>query len=385
MKKKEFDQILKKYNEGEASPEEIAFLDAYYNAFGLRSTFVEDASSKESVQFWNTIKKEIDHQIEGQLPASLKSNRLGRYKRWAIAVAAVVLVICGLYFWENKQVSLQAEEKAKCKNDIAPGKQGATLTLANGRKIILSDAINGELVKEAGVTISKTADGQIVYKVSGSDVKTNTINTLSTARGETYIVMLPDDTKVWLNAASTLKYPVSFAALKERRVELFGEAYFEIAKDKRHPFIVKTNKQEIEVLGTHFNVNAYADEADTKTTLLEGSVKVASTVSNSNLILKPNEQAVLSDHGFKRQKADVAEVIAWKDGYFRFKDENLKSIMLKLSRWYNIEVLYEANVSTKAFSGKLSRSNHISEILKALETTKGVHFNIEGRRVTVMQ
>jgi transmembrane sensor len=385
MKKKQFDQILKKYNEGEATPEEIAFLDAYYNAFGLHSTFVEDTKSKESVQFWNAIKEEIDHRIEGHLPVSLKSDKHRFYKRWAIAVAAVISVICGLYFWENKQASFKVEDNAMNKNDIGPGKQGATLTLANGKKIVLSDAINGELVKEAGVTISKTADGQIMYKVSGSDVKTNTINILSTARGETYIVMLPDDTKVWLNAASTLKYPVSFASLKERRVELFGEAYFEVAKDKQHPFIVKTEKQEVEVLGTHFNIKSYADEADTKTTLLEGSVKVVSAANKNNFILKPSQQAVLSNSGFKIQEADIAEAIAWKDGYFRFKDEDLKSIMLKLSRWYDVEVKYEANVSTKEFSGKLSRSNHISEILKALETTKGVHFNVEGRRVTVMQ
>lgn len=304
-------------------------------------------------------------------------------KLWPrIAVAASIVFVLGfggyLYF---KQPQKTAQTQL-AENDVAPGKNTATLTLANGRKIVLSSALKGQLAKEAGVTITKATDGKIVYQVQENNNEPNKINTLTTARGETYRVDLPDGTKVWLNAASSLKYPASFASATERKVILTGEAYFEVAKDKLHPFKVETDKQEVTVLGTHFNINSYDDEPFVKTTLLEGRVKVLS--NNSEEIIIPGQQSILKNGNIIIQTADIEEAVAWKNNEFLFNEDDFLTAMRKVSRWYDVDIIYD-KTAPKNFKlgGFVSRTKNISAVLKLIQLTGKVHFKVEGRRILV--
>lgn len=319
--------------------------------------------------------------MEGRAAEPVKVRRL-----WYPAVAAAaVLIVAGtfLFNYDQKNTGKQSagyvsKEHA---NDIAPGIQTATLILANGAKIALAGAANGQIAAQNGVSISKTADGKLVYTLKKSTTHTIEFNTLSTVKGQQYQVVLPDGSRVWLNAASAITYPANFANLKNRMVQLSGEAYFEIAKDKSHPFIVKTDKQQVEVLGTHFNINSYGDEKATKTTLLEGSVKVSS--DKGDRVLLPGQQSALIKNALQVRNADVNETVAWKNGDFVFNNEEFGSILRQLSRWYNVEIIDHGNHEDLHLSGTISRSKNMSVVLKALEVTGGVKFKIEGKTVVV--
>lgn len=339
------------------------------------------------------ILKRVYHNIEEQVLTE-KTPILPLYKRFSFRIgiaAALVFMIAGLAFYTFRNNPGPEEISIANAASIIPAQPSATLTLANGRKIVLSAAAQGRLGKEAGVEISKTADGALIYQIK--DQPGNTVdqeNTLSTAKGEHYRVILPDGSKVWLNAASSITYPVSFAAKPYRKVKLSGEAYFEVAKDKAHAFFVKTTKQEIKVLGTHFNVSAYHDEPETKTTLLEGSVQVSRLVKNTvnklnkeELILVPGQQSILTDQSFNTQNTNAEEAVAWKNGYFRFNKEHITDIMQKLARWYNLEIVYEGEVSAEEFSGTASNTKTAAQVLNMLQYSQSVHFKVEGRRITV--
>jgi transmembrane sensor len=305
-------------------------------------------------------------------------------KLWSrIAVAASIVLVAGtvLYLYHvNSRQDVTAGTSAG--NLIVPGKHSATLTLANGKKIILSDAVNGTLTREAGININKTADGRLVYEIKNrAEGDENKINTLSTAKGETYQVRLPDGSMVTLNAASSLSYATSLNKNGERRVELKGEGYFEVAKDKKHPFIVKTPTQEISVLGTHFNVNAYADEEVVKTTLLEGSVRIRTAGEQRMLI--PGEQAIVRGDKVSISKADIESAVAWKNGEFVFTGQPITEIMRVLSRWYNVEVEFNGPVTKEQFEGSALKEKNITDVLELLELTGAVHFKIEGRKIIV--
>jgi len=307
------------------------------------------------------------------------------YMRYTAIAAAVAFIVIGAYFFRSYFVGQKVKSDQVVVADIAPGKVGATLTLASGKKIVLSDAVSGELAKEAGVMITKTANGQLIYEIKDETAESDKINILTTDNGETYQVRLPDGSSVWLNAASTLKYPASFAKLKERRVELSGEGYFEVARDKAHPFIVKTDKQEVEVLGTHFNVNAYADEKAIATTLLEGSVKISSDAKN-NKILKPGEQAVNKGSTILVKEVDTENITDWKEGDFNLDQVDFRIAMRKIARWYDVEVVYDDNLSNDIqISGWISRSKKLSSVLKFIESSGLVHFKVEGRTVYVFK
>lgn len=314
--------------------------------------------------------------------------------RWA--AAAAILMTIGIGFWFYGPESSQDTINPRYANDIAPGGNDAVLTLADGSKISLTDADQGELLNTSGVSIVKAADGQLVYTLD-ADKKRNDdelkFNTITTPRGGQYQVNLPDGTKVWLNAASVLKFPTTFANLKDRKVELNGEAYFEVAKNKKQPFKVLSTigdghrAQEIEVLGTHFNINAYDDEPETKTTLLEGAVKVSNKgniQAKDDIILSPGQQAVLNNQKLKTHTVDTEEVVAWKNGNFVFANEGIESIMRKISRWYNVEVIYQGKITDNDFVGTVPRFKNVSEALAILELTKTVHFKVDGRRIIVM-
>lgn len=306
------------------------------------------------------------------------------YARWAAAAVVFISLAFGAYFLNSKyNKSVLPLEFAGQKGEyIKPGGNKAVLTLSDGSHITLDDVANGEIAKESGVQITKTADGRLLYTARHglSHVKVG-YNTIATPKGGQYRIALPDGTMVWLNAASSLKYPSAFTG-NERKVELTGEAYFEVAKDKQMPFRVKTQQQEVEVLGTHFNINAYDDEHGVRTTLIEGSVKVK-LPSNKSAILKPGDQSeVVTD--IKVSQVDASAVIDWKQGLFWFNDESIYSIMRQFSRWYNIEVEYRGDVSNIRFGGQVSRMKNLSQVLRIMELTKSIQFKVEGNKIIVM-
>ncbi|MBE9601808.1 FecR family protein [Pedobacter sp. MC2016-24] len=326
-----------------------------------------------------------------------KKKLFSPYLRW-VAAAAVFLTV-GLGYHYLQLVHPENTQPIPYANDIKPGKNDAVLTLADGSKISLTDARQGELIKSKGISIVKAANGQLIYTIDSSALKTGTdhpelaYNTISTPKGGEYQINLPDGTKVWLNAASSLKFPQTFANLNARRVELSGEAYFEVFKNKKQPFKVLTpgfgsgREQETEVLGTHFNISAYADDAETKTTLLEGSIRVKDPQKSNKrdaIILVPGQQAILNNNQWNTINVDTEEAIAWKRGTFMFANADIETIMRKISRWYNVEVVYQGKISESNYLGTVSRFSKVSDVLDILEATKTVHFKIEGRRITVM-
>ncbi len=348
----------------------------------------EDGLKQEMAFFSDTGKAQAWTDLHTQL-VLLKKHKF-RTSLWIAAAASIVLILSiGLYFYGTQNghpVIRGSIQGFNAKNDIPAGKTGATLTLGNGKKIILSDAVKGQLASETGVNITKTADGQVVYTVTKHQSLQSSgpieYNTLGTTKGQQYQVILPDGTKCWLNAATTLKYPSTFAHLSQRRVELNGEAYFEVAKvfksSERIPFIVVTKKQRVEVLGTHFNINSYPDEPDTKTTLLEGSVLI-----NGTALLKPGEQAADLGKTIKITRADTELALAWKNNKFMFRKYKIQDIMRMVARWYNVDVVYVGEIPDDLLGGSVSRFDNISKVLNILELTGNVHFKIEGRRITV--
>ena len=317
--------------------------------------------------------------------------RRKQFVKWAAAAAIFIGFFSVAYFLIYKKQQEQLITITN-KNKILPGRNKATLTLADGSKIDLDDAKTGGIAKQSQLRVTKTAAGQLVYTITNTNPASSettdklSYNTIETPVGGQYQVILSDGTRVWLNAASSLKYPTQFA-VGERKVELTGEGYFEVTKNRAKPFKVITGKQEIEVLGTHFNVNAYTDEDATTTTLLEGSVKIAAHLKNQSAqqstILKPGQQSILGSTGLAVQNVNTEDVVAWKNGYFSF-NEDFESIMRRLSRWYNIDVVYKIDKDPDlSFGGKISRSKSINSVLNIIETTGNVHFKIEGRRIIV--
>lgn len=327
------------------------------------------------------------------------------WPRMAIAAALTAIVLGVGLFYFNGDTNNKSGQVAY-RNDVNPGVRGATLTLASGRKIRLSDAVNGELAKEAGVLITKSADGKLVYEIKESAQGADKMNTLSTANGETYQVRLPDGSLVYLNAASSLTYSATLMEQGKRIVRLKGEAFFEIAKvtrprtslsrrgatvnqhNDRVPFIVETGSQRVEVLGTHFNVMAYGDEPAVSTTLVEGSVSVSSMrrgkVAENEVILKPGEQALNNGHDIKISLANLENITDWKDGDFFLNHLNFKTAMRKIARWYNVEMIYDQSVPDDIQSGGwISRSRQLSDVLKHIASSGQVHFKVEGRKVYV--
>jgi ferric-dicitrate binding protein FerR (iron transport regulator) len=249
----------------------------------------------------------------------------------------------------------------------------------------------GRLASEKGIVISKSADGKLVYQSNSNEKSLARLsNTLTTGCAENVKVILPDRSAVWLNAGSSLSYPTSFAGEKTRVVNLNGEAYFEVEKDRTHPFIVKTNRQSVEVLGTHFDINAYENEASVKTTLIEGSVQVMPLIKNTNVkgtsssaILQPKQQAILTNGSLQVENADLEEALAWINGKFVFRDESLTKIMSQVAQWYDINVKYENDVSDLTYWGSVSRTANLSSVLAYLSKTGNVSFKIQGKLVVV--
>lgn len=307
-----------------------------------------------------------------------------------IAAIASVLILVSitsyLFFGSNQDESSHQIVESQIMQDLAPGGDKAFLTLADGTVISL-DSIRGEISLMGGMKVRKTAEGKIVYEVASSNLRNDEslkYNQISTPRGGQYQIVLSDGTKVWLNSASSLKYPIQFDG-KVRSVELTGEAYFEVntkngQTNQPIPFFVKTSKQIIEVLGTHFNVSSYEDEESVKTTLLEGKVSVSinsNDFERPSIILKPSEQAILSKNSFNVIEVNGEDFVAWKDGYFSFQRADLKTVMHQLSRWYDVDIVYTGEIPKETFTGKIYRNMSISKVLEVLAFA-GVNFKIEG-------
>jgi transmembrane sensor len=375
--------LIEKYEKDLATTAEAEELDQWYDSFEQEDGYVAQMEEGEREVFGQRLFGQIDQQIEESLSRPIL--KFQPVFRWL--AAAMILIAFGLYFYPGFREDGKVIYPSQYASKILPGGNKAILTLSDGSEISLTDAENGALTKQSGIKITKTADGQLVYDASASRSSSEASNTITTPRGGQYQVNLPDGTKVWLNAASSLKFPLTFTDQKNRIVELSGEAYFEVAKNKHQPFKVITTvrpdqegrEQIIEVLGTHFNVNAYPDEESIVTTLLEGSIRL-----NNKLTLKPNQQSIFAYDHFHVVPADTEEAVAWKNGYFMFANEDLRSIMRKISRWYNLEIVYQGKTTDNTFIGTVSRFKEVSEVLNILELTRTVHFKIEGRKITVM-
>ncbi len=314
------------------------------------------------------------------------------YRSW-IRVAAILIFFSAVsfYFLFNKyhKVTDQDNLTVAKSAQILPGSAKATLTLANGKVILLDSAADGLLTKSGRTIVNKAHNEGLVYSTETNNhptiTNTDTVyNTLTTPRGGEYKVKLPDGTNVWLNSSSSLSYPVEFAG-NERHVKLTGEAYFEVAKNKGKPFYVCVNNVCVKVLGTHFNIAAYTDDAELTTTLLEGSVLI--TKNSKQRLLKPGQQAIVKNNTdlINISDASINQVMAWKNGYFVFNDDNINTIMKKLSRWYDVDVEYQGSFENQRFGGTFYRSKGITELLNNLEKIGKVHFKITGRRIIVMQ
>ncbi|MBX3241818.1 MAG: FecR domain-containing protein [Chitinophagaceae bacterium] len=304
------------------------------------------------------------------------------------AAASVILVLgAGYYFFITTHIGKGQKELTNIEQahneDIAPPDAvNAVLTLANGQRVILDSAGNGMLAMQGTVEVRKLPDGQITYR--GTDKETQ-YNELSNPRGSKVIgLTLADGSKVWLNAASSLRYPTAFTG-KERKVEITGEAYFEIAHNPAMPFVVSKDGTTVQVLGTHFNINAYDDEHSLNVTLLEGSVSIGTTGNGRPKVIRPGEQAQVEKGGNIElvNQVDLYEVMAWKNGLFSFKGADIESIMRQVSRWYDLDVVFEKQVTEK-FYAEVSKTTNVSTLLKMLEATKAVRFSIEGKTIRVM-
>lgn len=372
--------LLYLHLQGNLSPQEQEDLSQWINESERNRRLFEGIDDEEQLRNMMLLYEEDEHEaiilskIKQQLPT-----RKVRHMRWRVpAAAAVLLALCiGGYFLlkENKQPPVAITDT---QTDIAPGSQGAILTLADGRKVVLDSLGNGVIANQNGTAVV-LQNGALAY--SGNANTTPVYNNLSTPRGRQFQVTLPDGTKVWLNAASSLKYPTVFTG-NERRVAITGEVYFEVTKNAAQPFIVDINdRAHIRVLGTAFNINAYENETSVKTTLVEGSLQFTSAGS---VTLQPGQQAILTGNTLTTDKnADTDKATAWKRGIFNFEDATLEEVMRQVERWYDIQVVYEKDIPDIRFGGKLSNDVSLKGLLKSLQESE-VHFRVEGRKVIVM-
>ena len=382
-------------------PDELndIFWKEYINKYPLQADIVQKAKSivngmhivrpvnddTASEETWDKIEKQIDQEYSKKLHQPLMN-----ISRWMVAAAFFIVLIVGASYFlifnnnSKKIVKTAVSFKQNSKDDVAPGGNRATLTLGDGSTIVLDSAQNGTLTQQGNTKIIKIDNGQLAYKVAKSNAGLEIeYNTVTTPRGGQYQLVLSDGSKVWLNAASSIRFPAIFTG-SERNVEITGEAYFEVAHNAEMPFHVKVNDMDVQVVGTHFNINAYEDENVIKTTLLQGSVKVSE--GNLNTLIIPGEQAGIektSNRIMLKAGVNLNEVVAWKNGFFYFEGLDFGTIARQLSRWYDVEVIYKRTIDD-LFYAKIPRNTKLSVLLKALELTGKVHFEIEGKKVIVL-
>jgi len=361
LKKRIFDEINQNISDSDASR-------SYSSQTWFAAAAVIIAVFAASLYFSSETKEYIQYSVNKVIPKSKSSSPF----RKVPPLAAI----------ENKEPVVAI--------DIEAGKNKAILTLGDGSIIILDDAKNGILANQGGNSVLKAADGEVIYsflsEVNDSLVQDElapvVYNTIETPKGGKFQIKLPDGSKVWLNAASSIRFPTAFNGPK-RQVELKGEAYFEVSPDKSKIFEVNTRNQVVQVLGTHFNINAYLDEPSVNTTLLEGSVRVSDLRTNISQLLKPGEQSQLSEQIDVINLKNTNEAVAWKEGYFQFEEADIKTVMRQIERWYDVSIVYAGDLPNYRFGGEIERNLSLLQVLKVLEKTK-VHFRLEGREVIVM-
>lgn len=354
--------LLKRYLTGDCTQEERAQVELWYELLESKKAAVNEEDLEEDLA-----------EVRTRLVMSFrKKGKQFRYPAVAAAAAILITISIGTYFYFNYRSSGRTPKADKLLSnaaDIAPGRNIATLQLADGTEIALDDQSNGAIAKAGGNTIYKNGKGQLTYVATeskGEDVETPVSNSLRTPRGGQFQLTLPDGSKVWLNAASQLTYKISKTS-HERLVELKGEAYFEVARDANRPFKVLSKGQVVEVLGTHFNVSSYDDDPSVKTTLAEGAVKIVETYKHRNVVLEPGQQATL-DSGSRLSVAqvDVSDAIAWKNGKLNFNQSDIYAVARQLSRWYNVDVVFKGKAANIRLSGEVYRNTNASKVLEIL-------------------
>ncbi len=390
-------ELFKRYLENNCTAEEVAILLHYFgeqaNSDRLGALIQEELNSPQNENVGTT--SELLESTWKKIHKSLPSYQLSEtiplqwYMRKWVRVAAVVIVLLSLggIFLQNIPEKSAGGQLVTNSSDhyktILPGSEKAILILSDGSQLVLDDSANGVLATQGASQIIKNNDGEISYANSINAAGKTIFNTMQTPRGGQYRLVLPDGTKVWLNAASSIRYPVVFDQ-KLRRVEVMGEVYFEVAHDNNHPFIVHAGKTSIQVLGTSFNINSYTDEPAQITTLVEGSVRIEKNSQFS--LLRPGQQARISQNNSiaVQDAPDLEEVTAWKNGLFLFNGKDVRTIMRQISRWYDVEVAYQGEFNKETFSGLVSKASSIDKVLKILEAG-GVHFKLDGKKLIVMQ
>ena len=389
MPKEEVQQLVEKYLHGTASKEEEErLLRWYWRESSLESEWELNSSQSENELKSMIYAKIIEHdETDSNQPSKSKIN----FSRLAAPLLFTLIVIFSAYFYSTR-VQKESTDKIIAsveQNDILPGGSKAILTLADGRKIELDESKNGILVNQGGIKVHKNSDGIIEYTFSKQESNTIAVkdkaepvyNTIETPVGGKYQLNLADGTKVWLNSSSSLRFPIFFSE-DNREVELKGEAYFEVSKDFKRKFSVRSGIQTVEVLGTQFNINAYSDEKSIKTTLFEGEIRVIDLKTNDSKLLKPGEQSNV-DQSIQIKRIDTQSEIAWKEGYFYFKKADIETVMRQLGRWYGVTARYEANLPEQHFSGAISNNLTLLEVLEILEKSN-IHFSLDGKEVIVM-
>lgn len=378
-------ELAAKWMDGTITPEEKVWLEAWYNGLDFSTLELQDhwAAGPDEIEahILQKLQKNL-WEIKGEPVIPVSRVHEFKHSRWWIAAASVSLLIsAGSYFFYTRKKDTPLPPKTAVALPVAPGHYGAILTLSDGSRVDLDSAGNRHIATQGSSQVDLQNDAVVYEKaaVDGAPV----YNTMTTPRGRQFRVVLPDGSGVWLNAASSIRYPTSFTG-DQRTVELSGEAYFEVAKDDSRPFVVSTRDMRVQVLGTAFNLMAYADEASVNTTLVSGAVRVVT--GKSSLVLKPDEQAALPDNAdrFTVSRPNLKEVLAWKEGRFRFDGAKITTIMRQISRWYDVDIEYKGDVPVSEFNGSISRAEYADKILHALERTGNVHFNLEGRKIVVM-
>lgn len=385
--------IILKCLRNELSEAESSELNAWLNADVKNRELFNQLTSEQYIQqelvfFQNT---NVDIAWKNVAAQTVEQGKMIKMKpgrtRWWYAAAAVLIMAVSVTVFQLTSKQAITPDTAKTtdgKKDANPGGNKAVLILADGSQIILDSAANGNLAMQGNANVTKQ-DGQLIYNGKG-DANQVAYNTISIPKGGQYQLVLADGSKVWMNAASSLRYPAAFTG-KERRVELTGEAYFEVAKDKGKPFKVNVaGKGEVEVLGTHFNINAYNDEPAIKTTLLEGVVKFSDINTNRSQLLSPGQQVQLKNNGqlSLSNDIDIDEVMAWKNGLFRLNSADIPTLMRQVARWYDLDVAFEGKIPEGHISGTVPRSMSLAKVLEALQMSD-IKFRIEGKKMIITQ
>lgn len=383
--------LIDRYLAGTATAEEKLRFNEWYHSFNDNEAYLAATGNETEQQLADRIKNRLLISIREKKKPVLRS--FSR-RNWQIAAAVIfVLASFGIYFIISSEPKTRELVKVEPpgtqpKKDLAPGGNKATLTMADGSSIVLDSTSVGTISQQGDIKVQKLKDGLVAYTVNGKQLNENSeafFNTITTPAGGQYQVTLADGTKVWLNALSSIRFPIAFTGT-ERTVEITGEVYFEVAKNKSMPFKVRANASEIVVLGTHFNINAYKDEPFMKTTLLEGRIRVSGSTNNqSSRILQPGQQAGINKEGLiDISDVDTEEAVAWMNGYFPVKSMDLKTLLRQIARWYDVDILYKGDVNIH-FTGQLNRDENLSKLFEKLALTGEIHFKIEGRKIIVSE